>query len=365
MADQNRLSSLDLIRGVAVLGILPANLATFLGAPVAGATPADRAAESLVLLVISMKMMTTLSILFGAGLAVQEAARRPGDGFPLRYFWRQSLLFLLGVAHGVLIWFGDILASYACVGTLAMILLLLGPGWARAVLIAGLAWFYLVSAVILAVVLAFPGLGQQESERPPLSPDGPPLPLLSGKGPLEEQVADYFSDGNQARIHRHGTFAQRTANRALVFSVVLLTMPFLFGWYVLGCFLIGTRLVRAGFFHDPEKRRPLARRFLALGVGIGLPLHVAGALLHWFYPTWPLPGLLNVFGALPQALLYLALLMAWDASGAWPWLQERLRAVGRMALTNYLMQSVLFVALFDGLGWYGSVGLAAGTGLVA
>jgi uncharacterized protein len=432
---EERLPALDLIRGVAILGILPANLATFSG-PISGfgnrpafASPADHVVAALILLLVDVKFITLLSILFGVGLGLQlSRARARGDRrFPWYYLWRQALLLGIGICHALLLWWGDILGPYAVIGTLALGVALLGRGWVRGVAIGGLAWNYAVLLLILVVVLSL-GNPFASSTRPPppVSPDGPPVSIFYGEGPLEQRFARYFSPENQKAIYRHGHFGHLLENRALFYAGQFMTMPFWIGWYILGCFLIGVLLVRTGLFADPQRRRPepgpqappplppgeepsplvrasgpeeyrparpegvlearqlpplaegagiparvavdyhagrkrLARWFVALGLGAGVPLHVAATILYLINPSAPLPGILNQFGALPQALLYLVLLVAWSHSGLLSWLQSCLRAVGRMALTNYLMQTVICTTIFNGygLGLYGHTGLAA------
>ncbi len=368
---EERLSALDLVRGVAILGILPANLAYFCG-PVEtmggrpwAMSPADRVAGACILLLINAKFITLLSILFGVGLGLQydRAAARGDRRFPWYYLWRQFLLVLLGLTHALLIWDGDILTGYGITGMLALGLVLLGWVGVRLGVIAGLVWFYGVFlAILVFVALTGGGLGggATPTELPAVGPGEPPAPVLSGTGPWQQRFADAFTAENQLRLYRNGTFLQLVEHRALSFGVLLVFLAFLFGWYILACFLLGVELLRRGLFHDPQRRRTLTRWFLGLGLGLGLPGHVVAALLYLGRPDAALPQLLNEIGALPQALLYLGLLLAWDGSGWLGRLQAALRAVGRMALTNYLMQSVLCTLFFNGygLGMYGRLGLA-------
>src|SRR5438876_3704059 len=121
---EERLPSLDLLRGLAILAILPANIPWFLGPSSMGEGPragidswADRAAVAWTMFFVDGKFITMLAILFGAGLALQmNRAKAAGRPFARYYIWRQALLFFLGLAHCLLLWFGDILSSYAIVG---------------------------------------------------------------------------------------------------------------------------------------------------------------------------------------------------------------------------------------------------------
>src|SRR5262249_2523276 len=140
----------------------------------------------------------------------------------------------------------------------------------------------------------------------------------------------------------------------------------LVGWYLLGCFLLGITLLRHGLFQAPDQHLPLIRRLIVFGFGVGLPCHVAGVIALVWNPGGPFSWLFNGWGALALALGYLGLLLLWSRSGFAPWLQSRLRAVGRLALTNYLMQSVLcgFIFYGYGLGLIGRVSRVQALGIV-
>ncbi|MFD2135723.1 DUF418 domain-containing protein [Novosphingobium resinovorum] len=126
-----RLETLDLIRGVAVLGILAINIAGFAG-PMIGTTtptllhpvsPLDEAAWAFSFLFFEGKMRALFTLLFGAGLVLfherAEAAGRDGDQIQLR---RLGWLLLLGIAHYLLLWWGDILFLYAACGIAALLM---------------------------------------------------------------------------------------------------------------------------------------------------------------------------------------------------------------------------------------------------
>jgi uncharacterized protein len=381
-----RIPSLDLVRGVAVLGILLANIPLFsypadlLGNRAGDGSLADRVVVSLTLFVIDNKFITLFSILFGAGLALQaDRARTAGRPFTAYYLRRLGWLFLIGLAHALLLWFGDILTGYAIVGVFALFLGRLRPRGVWVALAVCFAWAY---ALLLLLTVAIPLAGEVELrqwveekrdpvvkkqaealERPvpflELSPSAPPL----SSGSLDL----YFSPRNQELIYQRGTFADMVVNRAVLLFLFACQFWPAIGWYLLGCFLLGTQLLRLGLFQDPGRHRVLLRRLILFGLGWGVLCHTAAVIVYWRDPDGAFSWFFNLWGALAQALGYLGLLLLWSQSGRAEWLQRRLRAVGRMALTNYLMQSLLcsFVFYSYGLALYGRVDRTEALGVVA
>jgi uncharacterized protein len=114
--------------------------------------------------------------------------------------------------------------------------------------------------------------------------------------------------------------------------------------------------VRFRLFEDPQRQRWWIARLLGFGLGGGVLFH-AVAVVAFLQGNIILTGLCHSLGALPMALGYLGLVLAWAQSGPGAWLQARLREVGRLALSNYLLQSVICAFLFYryGLRLYGQI----------
>src|SRR5262249_41047630 len=159
---EDRIPELDLIRGVTILGILLVNVRFFMS-PSAGwdlQIPrtwwGDHAVMALLTFLVDGKMMSQLAVLFGVGLAIQaDRARAAGRPFTGYYLRRQFLLLLIGLAHGFLLWYGDILSSYALVAMLALVLSWLslrGIFWWSVGLFA---WFYFWMLLIVAGVVVY------------------------------------------------------------------------------------------------------------------------------------------------------------------------------------------------------------------
>ncbi len=349
---EERITSLDLVRGIAILGILPVNMA-FLMAPIEGMMPrppvqwwGDPVVAGGVLFFFTGKMITQLAILFGAGLALQsDRAEATGQRFAGYYAWRMILLLLIGLAHALLLWYGDILASYALIGLGALVLRRLSQ---RALLwcVAGfLTWHYVLITGMAVLIPVFAAGAQGQN----------PEATTSG-------LTYYMSASGQLRIYQQGPWLDMVIHRALWLGMYFILFAIWLFWQLLACFLVGVYLIRRGVFQDVAAHRDFLLRLVLFGLGVGIPLHVTAVVLYLINPQNPLAGLLNSAGAVPQALAYLGLTLFWSQSTFAPRLQERLRAVGRMALTNYLMQSVICTTLFYayGLALFGQHGYTFG-----
>lgn len=383
---EERLPVLDLIRGVAILMILPANLPFFSHpyppSPIqAESGLADRLVIALTVFLVYGKFITLLSILFGAGLAIQaDKAQATGRPFRRYYTRRMVVLLIIGLAHALMFWWGDILTLYAIVGLLTLLLCQLGK---RALLwVAGslLTWGYVWLLLFTLVVAIF---DEEKLTRPQARPSGAvtepskdgttKAPTMKQQAPTQlkapakseaeraEQIGkaieQYFSSENQIRIYRHGTFGERVRNNAIFLSLFMCCFFWLIGAYVLACFLFGVYLLRSGFFHDVNANRPLLFKFIGYGLTIGIPFHAAAVFAYWRNPNGIFSWLFVSFGAFAFAIAYLGLLTLWSQGKHAEWLQSRLRAVGRLALSNYLFQSIVCTFIFygHGLGLFGQL----------
>jgi uncharacterized protein len=348
-----RMLVLDAIRGVAVLGILLINIDALSGyafTPAASRTlfvsPAADAVTWFVLAVlVEGKFYSLFSFLFGVGFAVfvQRAAARGADA--PRLFKRRLIgLLLIGLVHTVLVWFGDILLTYALLG-FALIPFLRRDDrsvlrWAAVLLVAPIALY----ALLLLVA------GQS------------PAPATSGSSaglpPIMVAASQGFIDGNYLQV----------VNGNVVFAIANMVRRFLLMFFprVVGMFLLGFWAGRNGVFARLDDYRGLARRTWIVGATVGLPL----ALVGWWLGDHAV-GPPNVAGLIETVIksVGVPLLALAYAAGLWllfartPALMRALAPVGRMALSNYLMHSVVGVIVFYGLG-FGLFGKLSLTGAV-
>jgi len=331
---------LDVLRGVAVGGILLANTFVFFGlflipperAAAFSTHGLDRVIEFAEHVLVEGKFYSIFSLLFGIGFGLQLA--RGGDASVTRFRRRLRVLLLIGAVHALLIWAGDILVLYALLG-FSM------PWFAKkdarsllrwtAGLLATPTLLYIVAVVVRGIAVAQPA---------PPGPGGPGLPPE-----IFERLAAMGTGGLvDALIGNLIFFVGRWMD--LVMSV---RFP-----KVLGMFVLGLWTVRQGITTDLQAHLPLLRRWRAAGWTIGLAANVVAALALRWWPYWP-PSAGGLLGVFAQAVGFplLALGYACTIAMALPRVPHVLGLfgpVGRMALTNYLMHSVVCVTLAYGFG---------------
>jgi uncharacterized protein len=377
-----RVASVDVLRGVALLGILPMNMAAFAW-PMAGyenpalsggADPANAAAWVFNSLVFSGKMMTLFSMLFGAGLVLMaDRAAARGASILGTYYRRVLWLLVIGLIHAYLIWTGDILVMYALCG----LVLYFFRRWKPRTLI-------IISIILLAIGAALQ-MGfvvysrfvsqvsaQVEADR------------AAGREVAEWQAALHksWTEGFRAVVQPTEEEFQRDIDlyRGGYWSIVVGRAPgvlmfqtfgfvlFMF-WGASGRMLLGMALMKLGVFSASRSAR-FYRLLAAFGYGIGLPLTAWGTVLllvHDYDPLQtPLASLVLGLGMVPVALGHAAMVMLICQAGFVTGLTSRLAAVGRTALSNYLLQSLLCTTLFYGYGFglFGSVDRVGMWGIV-
>lgn len=353
--------SLDVLRGVAVLGILLMNISAFaLPAPAyinprawGGSSAPDLALWLASFVLIDGKMRALFTLLFGAStlLMVTRADATGHDGAALQRR-RLGWLFGFGALHYLLLWSGDILMLYALCGFVALFFIELRASTllviAFALLSAGFALWYADLAIISAQVAAG---GRTAAAM--LSDLGEP-----GAPALAAEVA-LMRSGYAAIL------ADRIAHGSAILIQFITNAP-----ESLGLMALGMAGLRSGFLTGdwpPRAYARLAAAGLAIGlVGMGaLAVHVAAsgfatlttarAMIVWAYPL-RLPLTIGL------AALALLLIQRWPNSAA----ITRLAAAGRMAFSNYLLTSLLMTSVFYGygLGWFGLLSRAQAYALV-
>ena len=339
---QERIDVIDILRGVAILGILLVNMGLFSlpeGLPAHQLWPSlvDRAVEKLILFFAQEKFKALFSFLFGLGLAVQMMRTEArGARFLPRYLRRLCVLLLIGVAHFLLLWDGDILHDYALLG---FVLLLFRHRSLKTLLV----W----ATIFLSIPVLFYGLTTYYSITRQVNP-----PLMNWIS-YENGAEDQKTSEETQRIYSGGTYVEMIKFRADELPRDLL--PGADDAYILTMFLLGLYAGRRRIFHDISAHRPLIRRVQRWGLMIGIAGNAAFAVGGSFDPS-PTSVMQNVgrmclvFAAPAMSLFYASTILLLTQGEAWRRRLVPLAAVGRMALSNYLLQSLICTTIFYSYG---------------
>jgi uncharacterized protein len=367
-----RVGSVDVIRGVALMGILAMNIVNFGWPGMVYSIPimapeydsGDMILWGLNHLFFDTKMMTLFSMLFGAGLVLMSD-RAAGRGAKMGwiYYRRVFWLLVIGLIHAYLIWDGDILVMYASCG------LLLYPvrKWsAKTLIIVGVCLNLLFIPLLLGFRLAGVPYMKQTAERVEAQVKAGQKPsdwdakvaeawksMAKNEPPKRE---DFLKDVATYRGSYAGIVKERASS--LIWGQ---TLGFLFfgWWYAGGRMLIGMGLMKLGVFAAERSRKAYWTMMIA-GYGIGLPILLFDAIhesLNGFFLNrmiwhtlegWPM---LTIYGSLPVVFGHIGLVMLLWKSNALTWLTRRLGAAGRMALSCYLFDSIACSTLFYGYGF--------------
>lgn len=373
VAATERITSIDTLRGIAVLGILVMNIYAFAMPFVAYQNPLLMGGTEwynlgtwfFTHIFFDQKFLTIFAALYGAGLVMMATrAEARGAKYGGAWYRRNFWLLVFGAAHGYLIWFGDILFHYALMGMLVYPLRKLSP---RALLV--------TASVLLSIGFVMQiaggsymadlqvrgaevkaqedaGLVLSEEQRATLEEWQASAAFLK---PPAEQVAEDVAayTGGYAGIfeHRYPMVVMMQTQGTIGFVI----------WRVGGIMLIGMALMKLGVL-DASRSDAFYRRMMQVGYGIGLPVMLFSAWIlnaHewdmlWMFRVGILP---NYVGSLFVACGHIGLVMTLVRAGAMQNLMARFAAVGRMAFTNYLMHSIVLTSVFYGygLGLYGQI----------
>ena len=329
-----RLVRIDVLRGCAVFGILLINVWGFVhgytsyryGVADAATDWTDQAVVFFAASFAEQKFYPIFAFLFGAGFALRWR-ERPQAWFSAEYRNRLRWLLRCGVLHGTLLWLGDILTGYALAGRW---LLANASGRLRS-LMPKLRMVLIVNLIVLAVIAA--------------------LEMMTL--PVDEMVGEALV---AREVYTLGGWSDIALARLRDYTVNLFSLLFFLPRIVL-LFLLGVVAVRLGWLIRPLRHRAAWLCVLQWGMGIGIPIN-----LWWGYVSmrsmsdpYNLPAgssvasaLIEVGGPILAAGYIAAVILAPQAliGRLAPWLAP----VGRMALTNYLMQSLLLMVLLQGFG---------------
>jgi uncharacterized protein len=393
-----RLRGVDALRGVALLGILVANVRQMFLPWGPAEFPVSLGERhrlawidwQLFHSLVDLKFLTLFSLLFGLGFALQNnRAQNARDAFAGLYLRRLAVLAAFGLAHGLLLYPAEVLLPYAVAG----FLLLLAERWpAQALIRVGLfllgtstIWQYQIAsvrpffpdvivttAVLLAATLTF--LWQLRAwvavsmsaiivcaggwVLTSRGSAGSPGVAANEYREAREQLAAMRSDESSAwpeevRVRKEEGFGALVGLHARQYADILLGFAIVLLWRTLGLFMIGAGLFRLGLFTSFTPS--IWRRVAVVGLGIGLPLSV---LATWMYgrelagvTNWPLPDFLHKISAFPLAAGIAGTVFVLHPNREHHWMWSRLEAAGRMPLTNYVGQSFVMATIAEPWGF--------------
>ncbi len=360
----DRIATLDIVRGVAVMGILAMNVVAFAMPFQAYLNPVAYGIESaadlwswyLSFILVDGKMRGLFSFLFGASvLLVLQRAEAAGTSPERVHFRRMAWLWVFGLLHFYLVWFGDILALYAPLGMLAWFLADRSP---RALIGIGAA-FILIQFLLFAsfAIMFFP------AEAAAAAP-GARAETVAAWRAMSSEFAALPGPALAADLALYrGDYAGIVTHRIVDQGADPFTALFLFGWETFGYLLFGMAALKSGFLAGAWDDRRYAR-VVAWGFGLGIPIYALLGGLVW-RAGFGVPEL--VAGSLAATVLVrpvmivatAALIILATRRGGGP-LVARIAAAGRAAFTNYLGTSLIMTGLFYGygLGWYGTLSRA-------
>lgn len=327
-----RIQTLDFIRGLAILGILLLNIVAF-GLPSAAylnpawqgtASFSDALTWAVMDLFAQVKFLSLFALLFGASL--QLLLPRGKRWLQSRLFW----LMVIGLVHNLFFWDGDILLDYGLVGLVVWRMIRDVPT-SRQLLNTGVMLYVAGSAVLIVL-----GMG-------------------TGPEPNSSWLPGIASVQYETFWHTQGGW-QAVQGRVDRFSSSLMALAAQYGWQLAGLMMVGGALMRNGWLQGNRSLAHYRRTGLTL-IALAWMLELPAIYLQWatgwefrwaaFFLQVP-----RELGAPLQAVGYAAL-----CYGFWPALARlkithAVSCVGRMALSNYLLQTLICTTLFDRLGWF-------------
>ena len=349
-SQQERIEVLDVLRGFALLGILTMNIGSFSMPSAAYMDPTawgEFSGLNLGLWVTThlfadLKFMAIFSMLFGAGLVLMSNRRSArGEKTAGLHLRRMFRLLVFGLLHAHLLWPGDVLVWYALCGTVLFAFRNVGP---RTLISLALVSWSIGSLILITGALSFQDWPPEEAAQ-----------LIADLKPQQEVLLA------EVNHYRGGWLEQMNVRLPTAIESETSIFASWAVWRVSGLMLLGMALFKLGILTGQAESRTY-RRMISAGLVVGLPLIGLGIQRN-FAAAWAAPdflfinSLLNYWGSIPVALGWVGVVMLTLKSGLALDLTSRLSAVGRLAFTNYILQTVICTTVFygHGLGLFGSI----------
>lgn len=344
--ENDRIISLDIMRGFAILGIFLVNMLSFhspflyLDPFEWWSAPADKSTYVFIDIFVQASFYPLFSMLFGYSLVIlRERALAKGLPFVNIALRRLILLLLIGIIHAFLIWHGDILINYAVFGFLFLLFIKMSG---RTMLLTGIL-LYLIPNLLFTILFAVTVM------------------LVPG-----EELSIYNASAAEAslKVYQNGSIGEIIAQRVEDWSLAnnLVTLPIMFA-SIFPLFLIGGGAAKLKWLEETEWVRRFLKKIMIGSLAAGLFIKLLPYLLE---SNLAVNYTQDIFGGPLLAIGYgLAIALAIKYGKA-PAFLARFSYVGKLSITNYLLQSVVSTLIFYsyGLGFYGKVSAFGGTIMV-
>ena len=344
----SRTPLIDALRGFALFGILVVNIQSVvwgLSGPSLGTLAFDSAFTDvasvfLTALLAEYKFYPLFCFCFGYGFAVLARRwRARGEDMRVRFSGRLNFMLLLGVLHGSFIWFGDILSRYAVTGYILRRHLGKGP---RALLRAARFWA-IVAVVLLAVIAALLALSGTDA-----------ADSSNGLERARDEAIVTAKIDASLEIYLYGSYAEIARQRITDYLEIFAYTPFIVPQIML-MFLLGAVCAQLGLLARPARYRQFWRRVLIVALCAGVPANIFyafNALTRAQHPgmTSDTTQIVLQFLIPILAFAYIAALALIAPSALGARLIAALAPAGKLALSNYLLQSVVMTTLLYSYG---------------
>jgi uncharacterized protein len=345
VSESERIVSMDVLRGFALLGILMMNIQSFAMISAAYLNPsaygdftgANFWVWAITHVFTDTKFISLFSMLFGAGIVLmwQRAEERGASATRLHYR-RMGWLILFGILHAHLLWYGDILYTYGVCGLIVYLFRKKSP---RSLITTALVLALVGSMLWIVAGLSmryWPGDAIQNFEVQGWKPQ---------QQSIQEEIADY-----------RGSWLDQMSRRPIeAFGFQVFISPVFIMWRTTSMMLIGMALFKRGALHALWSRREYLS-LVAAGAFAGVPLAAFG-IFENLKRNWELSysfffgSQYNYWASYLVALGWVGVIMLWCQTSRLPGLKARVASVGRMAFSNYILQTVICTTIFYGHGF--------------
>lgn len=351
-----RIQLLDMLRGLAIFGILMVNMQLFYQplTTMMTNTPAEggisgQFSEMFIKFFFEGKFYIMFSLLFGYGFYVfMNKSTQEGESIIPLFRKRVFFLLIFGMLHVAFIWAGDILVYYALFG----FILILFRKVSNRGLIKWAVWLALIPTLLVSIFALFIGMAMQSPEVGDQMVAG----MNESSVVMQQKVAD------AAAVYATGSYMEILNVRLWEYSMLLPGIVFFYPM-VMAMFLIGFWAGRKGLLKNYKDYLPFFRKVALWGFILGVPLSLV-YIYTYANMQRQMPDLYSVFntigstlGGFLLSLFYISSLVLLTAANKTQTLQRLLSPVGRMALTNYLLQSLICTTIFYsyGFGMFGTI----------